>query len=539
MVGDMTTQSQDQKKKAKGIGLFNIVMAGLSGAIGFEIFVLLDYAYFHLAGPDMLVALALGGLINLLIMLSYCELSAAMPIVGGEYTYIKTAYGGYVSFIFGCFRWLASIFAASLAAVAFVLQFSYLFSAVSPQIQTGILNQSWIIAAVLVVVMGVLEVRGSRKIGNLVVIAFILLFAGFIVGGFIRGLGSVQLVGAPLPSGVSGIFAAVVFVFPMFIGTRAISASAPESRNPAKDIPRGFLFSALIIIPLYILLAFVAVGSKPPSDILGKIPLLSFAAGKLFGSFGSVIFSLAGMAACLSALGTSLSVQSSIARGMSRDGYFPKILLAVHSRYGTYHVAAIVGTIFIMFLSTLGAVPFLGYAASFGSLLVFAVVNLSLMRLRKTKPYMDRPFKTPLYPFTPIFSIILSVALLFIPVAIGDGNAVDALTSSVALTGIVLVSYYLRMAGRYRAQVALGGIGIGVGVLTGLVALLNVGGLAMSILPFVPSYVQLVFSVVLIVTGYFNLESGAKKRIIQTGENRQDSSKGLRDRLAERLKLAV
>jgi basic amino acid/polyamine antiporter, APA family len=510
---------QTQSKKDKAIGLYDIVMAGLSGAIGFEIFILLDYAYFHLAGPDMLIALALGGAINFLIMLSYCELASAMPKVGGEYTYIKTAYGGYVSFIFGCFRWLASIFAAALAAVAFVLQFSYLFSSVSPQIQNTILNQSWIISIVLVVAMGILEVRGSRKIGNFVVIAFILLFAGFIIGGFVRGYDSIDLSASPLPIGASGIFAAAVYVFPMFIGTRAIAARAPESRRPEKDISRGLLISAFVIIPLYILLALVAVSTKPASGIGGQIPLLSFAAGRIFGGFGSILFSLAGMAACLSALGTSLSVQSSISRGMSRDGYFPKILLSVNSRYGTFHVAAIVGTVFILFLSTLGAVPFLGYAASFGSLLVFAVVNLSLMRLRKTKPYMDRPFKTPLYPFTPAFGIILSIALLFVPIAIGDGNAVDALTSSVALTGIVIISYYLRMAGRFRGQIALGGIGIGVGSIIAVLSILNISGLVRNVLSFAPSYLQLLFSFVFIVTGYFNLRAGTKKKMPEKDGN--------------------
>lgn len=497
-------QTQNRTKKTEAVGLFGIIMAGLSGAIGFEIFVLLDYAYFRLAGPDLLIALALGGAINFLIMLSYCELASAMPKTGGEYTYIKTAYGGYISFIFGIFRWLASIFAAALAAVAFVLQVSYLFSAVSPQLQTAVLDQAWIVAPVLVIAMGAIEVRGSRKIGSAVVVAFILLFLGFIVGGFIRDAGAISISAAPLPSGVSGVFAAAVFVFPMFIGTRAIAASAPNAKRPEKDISRGLILSALIIIPIYILLALVAVSTEPPH---GE-PILSYAAGRVFGSYGSVVFSLAGMAACLSALGTSLSVQSSISRGMSRDGYFPKILLSIHSRYGTYHVAAIVGTVFIMFLSTLGAVPFLGYAASFGSLLVFALVNLSLMRLRKTKPYMDRPFKTPLYPFTPILGVILSVALLFIPVAIGDGNAIDALTSSVGLTGIVLVSYYLRMAGRYRAQIALGGVGLGVGFFLTLISLLNIAGSAVNILPFVPSYVQLVFGIVLVVTGYFNFSAG-------------------------------
>ena len=101
------------------IGLVGAIFMGISGAMGFEIFVLMDYAYFHLAGPSIVLALLLGGLINLLIMLSYCELSAAIPEVGGEYTYIKTAFGGFVSFMSGCLRWLASIFGAALAALTF------------------------------------------------------------------------------------------------------------------------------------------------------------------------------------------------------------------------------------------------------------------------------------------------------------------------------------------------------------------------------------------------------------------------------------
>ena len=507
--------SQNPTKKTKGFGLFDIVMAGLSGAIGFEIFVLLNYAYFHLAGPDMLIALILGGVINFLIMLSYCELATAMPKVGGEYTYIKTAYGGYVSFIFGCFRWLASIFAAALAAVAFVLQLSYLFSAISPQIQNGILAQSWIISLVLIVAMGLIEVRGYRAVGNIVVIAFILLFLGFIIGGFLQGIDSINLAALPVPRGLSGVFAAVVYVFPMFIGTRAIVAAASESKRPERDISRGLIISALVIIPIYVLLALVAVSTVTPTEALEQTPLLSFAAGRVFGSYGSIIFSIAGMAACLSALGTSLSIQSSISRGMSRDGYFPKILLSIHSKYGTFHVAVIVGTVFIMLLSSLGAIPFLGYAASFGSLLVFAVVNLSLIRLRKTKPHMDRPFKTPFYPFTPILGVILSVSLLFIPVLIGDGNAIDALISSIGLTGIVLISYYLRMVGRYRTQIALGGIGIGVGVFLAIFSLLN-------ILPLIPNYIQFSVSLILIVTGFFNLSAGKKENRLE--QNPLDNS---------------
>jgi APA family basic amino acid/polyamine antiporter len=533
-------------KKSKHLRLFDVVISGLSGAIGFEIFVLLNYAYFHLAGPAIVLALALGGVINLLIMFSYSELSAAMPLVGGEYTFIKTAYGGYIGFIFGCFRWLAAIFAAALAAVAFVLQLAFLFSVFSPQIQTSILNMSWIIAILVVAVMGFAEVRGIRKFGSLVVIAFILLFLGFIVGGFIHGFSQENIFSAPLPLGVSGVFAAIVYVFPMFIGTKALVAAAPETEKPQKDVPRALILSSVLIIPLYLLLAIVAVGTVTPSETSQQVPLLNFAASSIFGGYGGIVFAIAGMVACLSALGTALSVQSSIARGLSRDGYFPKILLSIHSRFGTFHIAAIVGSALIMVLSALGAVPFLGYAASFGSLLVFALVNLSLMKLRKTKPHMDRPFKTPLYPITPILGVIFSLTLLAGPVIFGDGNASDALSSGLGLTAIVLASYYLRMAGRYRMQIAFGGIGIGAGISLALISIANLTGISTSILPFIPSYIQLFFCFVFIVTGYFNLRAsrgrGKANQLDEKQENEENPEKTLtklRNYLSKKLKLAV
>jgi APA family basic amino acid/polyamine antiporter len=532
-------KGEGTQKKTKGLGLFDVVISGLSGAIGVEIFVLLNYAYFHLAGSAVLIAVALGGIINLLMMLSYCELGAAMPLVGGEYTYVKSAYGGHVGFIAGCLRWLAAIFAAALAAVAFVLQLGYLLSVFSTQAQTAILNQSWILAVLIVVVMGIMEIRGSKIFGSIIVIAFILLFAGFIIGGFVHGFSEANLVSAPLPLGASGVFAAIVYVFPMFIGTKALVASAPSAERPEKQIPRALILSAVILIPLYLLLAVVAVGTMSPSATFQQVPLLNLAANNVFGSYGGVIFAIAGMVACLSTLGTALSVQSSVVRGMSRDGYFPKILMSVYSRYGTFYVAAIVGSVLIMILSVLGAIPFLGYAASFGSLLVFALVNLSLIRLRKTKPHMDRPFKTPLYPITPISGVLLSLAMLVAPVLLGDGNASDALFSGLGITAIVFGSYYLRMAGRFRVQIALGGIGIGAGISLAIVCLSSIAGLIEPVLLFIPSYVQILFSVVLIVTGYYNLTAHGAKQEEPASEQQQKAWFGrLKEYLAKRLKLA-
>lgn len=499
-------------RKKRTLGLFGVIMAGLSGAIGFEIFALLNYAYFNLAGSDIILAVLLAGFVNLLIMLSYSELGAAIPEVGGEYTYIKTAYGKFVAFIAGCFRWLASIFGASLAAVTFVIQLAYLFSIFAPEIQIMILAQASLIAAIVVVIYGVLEVKGVKKIGNILAITLMILIAVLIVGGVVSGLGQTEVLPKSFLESFSGVFAAMVYVFPMFFGMRALIAVAATAKKPGKDIPRGLIASALLTIPIYFLLAYVAAGAAPPEGTTLSIPLLGYAAETIFGSAGGILFAIAGMVACLSGLGTSLTVQSSIARGMSRDGYFPKILLAVHSHFKTHYIAVIAGSIFIMLLSTVGAVPFLAYTGSFGSLIVFALVNLSLIKLRKTKPYMDRPFKTPLYPLTPILGIVFSGVMLIAPSFFGDANAADALISSVGLTLLVVATYYLRMAGRTRLQIAIGGIGIGTGISAIILACISEAGVITPILTFAPNYLLVALGAALIIGGTINLYAGAKTK---------------------------
>ncbi|MEA2090623.1 MAG: amino acid permease [Thermoproteota archaeon] len=491
------------------LGLFSAVIIGLSGAIGFEVFVLLDYAYLRLAGPGMVLALLLGGLINLLIMLSYCELSAAIPEVGGEYTYTKAAYGGFVAFMSGCLRWLASVFGAALAALTFTQQLSYLFSKVVPAVEGVISAQTPLIAMIVVVILAALEVRGVKKVGAIIVTAFLALFAVFVASGFWHGLTSPQVFPKLLPDGFLGVFAATAYMYPMFFGMRALVAGAVQIKEPEKNIPRAILLSALLMIPIYFSIAYVTVGVVSQGDAYS--PLVNFAAEKIMGVPGGVLFGISGMVASLSALGTSIFVQSSIACGMSRDGYLPKILLSIHQRFGTPYIAVIAGSSFIMFLSSIGAVEFFAYAASFGSILVFALVNLSLLRLREKKPYLKRPFKAPLYPFTPIAGFVMSIVLLAFPMFLGDVNAISALTSGLGLMGLVLAIYYLKMVGRYRLRVAVGGISLGIGVFVGLLACLIEIGFVPLVLSPVSFYFLIFISVLSILAGVLNVTTRTPK----------------------------
>ena len=490
-------------------GLSRAIIMGLGGAIGFEIFALLNYAYFDLAGPSMISALFFCGIINLITMLSYSELSAALPEVGGEYTYTKVAFGGFISFMAGCLRWLASVFGGALAVVVFVEQLGVLFSVFAPSIQDLVLVNASLLIIGLVVILIFLSVRGVEEATTLIVGAFLAIFVIFLAMSVGYTLTPQNIVPEASANSIVIFFATTAYLFPMFVGMRALVTRAPQIKEPGKNVPRALILSTVLLTVIYLGVAYVAVGAVPlDMAVTGdELPLLNLAAKTIMGPVGAILFALAGIIASVSSVGTAMTVQSSILGGMSRDGYLPKALLKVHRRFGTRYIAIIASSLFVIFFGTSGAVEFLAYAASFGSLLVFALVNLSLIQLRRKMPRLDRPFKAPFYPLTPIAGIIMSVLLLTFPVILRDVNAESALLSSLGLVAIVLVTYYLRMVKREvdfnRLRVAVGGISFGAGVT--LIVLTPV------IAPPSLSIIMIIAGLVSILAGILNILASARK----------------------------
>jgi APA family basic amino acid/polyamine antiporter len=495
----------DEKKH----GLLSAIIMGLGGAIGFEIFALLNYAYFDLAGPSMISALFFCGIINLITMLSYSELSASIPEVGGEYTYTKVAFGGFISFMAGCLRWLASVFGGALAAVVFVNQLGVLFSVFAPSIQDLVLVNASLLIVGLVVILIVLAIRGVEEATTFIVATFLAIFIIFLAMSLGYTLAPQNIVPEASGNSIVVFFATTAYLFPMFVGMRALVAGAPQIKNPGKNVPRALIVSTVLLTVVYFAVAYVAVGAVPlGGEVTGdELPLLNIAASTIMGPVGAILFALAGIIASVSSVGTAMTVQSSILGGMSRDGYLPNVLLKAHKRFGTRYVAIIASSLFVIFFGTSGAVEFLGYAASFGSLLVFALVNLSLIQLRRKMPRLDRPFKAPLYPFTPLAGIVMSVLLLTFPVILRDVNAESALLSSLGMVAIVLVTYYLRMVKREvdfnRLRVAVGGICFGAGVT--LIVLTPV------IVPPSLSIIMILAGLVSIIAGVLNILTSARK----------------------------
>jgi APA family basic amino acid/polyamine antiporter len=491
-------------------GLISAIILGLGGAIGFEIFALLNYAYFDLAkGPSMIAALAFCGIINLITMLSYSELSAAIPEVGGEYTYTKVAFGGFISFMAGFLRWLASVFGGALAAVVFVDQLGVLFSVINPSIQELILANSSILILGIVIFLIILAIRGAEEATTIIVGSFLAIFIIFLVISLRYTLTPQKIMPEVSVNSIMYFFATAAYLFPMFVGMRSLVAGAPQIKNPGKNVPRALMITTVVLTLVYFAVAYVAVGAIPISGeiMVEELPLLNHAASIIMGPLGAILFALAGIIASVSSVGTAMTVQSSILGGMSRDGYLPAVIKTVHKRFGTRYLAIIASSLFVIFFGLSGAVAFLGYAASFGSLLVFALVNLSLIQLRRKLPRLKRPFKAPFYPLTPLTGIIMSVLLLVFPVILRDVNAGNALLSSLGMVAIVMVTYYLRMVKREidfnRLNVAVGGICVGAGIIIVL--------LTPVIVPSSMFLITIIVALVSILAGTMNIITPSRK----------------------------
>ena len=384
------------------LGLLHATMMGVGSAISAGIFVTLGLAV-EIAGPAVILSFLFAGIINMATMFSYCELGAAMPRVGGEYVYVKEAFKGFPGFLTGWYEWSSNIFYATLM----VLGSAYMLSYVMPV-------NPFLIVIILVIVFTVINIKGIKEAGTmqtlltLTLLAIIFLFTG---AGLVHGFRS-NAFEPFMPKGSLSIIAAMAFVFETYLGAEAIVATQAEIKKPEKTIPRAIILCSLILIIAVCLVAYVAVGIVSPDALSKSLTPLNLVAEKTMGSVGVILLTTAGVVAALTSLNSAIIASSRAAYAMSQNGHFPKTLRKVHEHYKTPYVAIVCGSILILFFSLTGTVEFVVYSINFGFLIGFILVNLSLIKLRRSKPHLNRPFKTPLYPLMPIIGTVSSIVLL-------------------------------------------------------------------------------------------------------------------------------
>jgi len=415
---------------ARDLGLFDSTMIGVGAMIGAGIFVLTGIAAGE-AGPASILAFALNAAVTLLTAFAYAELASAHPRAGGGYSYVRMAFPGGAGFTAGWMLWFAYTVACSLYALGFA---GYLWEFVHkyiPSFAEFVFDLIGHKRAILVVTFLIgsgftwLNMRGAEVTGkteNFLTMSKIMVLGVFVAFGLERVFhnpGQAMESFTPfLPNGFGGVLVAMGLTFIAFEGYDLIATVAEEIKDPEKNIPRATFISLGITIFIYLLILFVALAAINPSEgpswqFLGKFKETAIvrAAEDFMPAFGVALIVAGGLLSTMSALNATVMAASRVAFSMGRDMWLPKSVGQIHARRRTPHVAILVTGVILIAMALTLPIETVGSAASLIFLLTFAMVNLSVIVLRRKHPELPRRYKLPFYPVVPLLGFGLNIFL--------------------------------------------------------------------------------------------------------------------------------
>jgi APA family basic amino acid/polyamine antiporter len=217
-------------------------------------------------------------------------------------------------------------------------------------------------------------------------------------------------------TGFGGMLNGAAIIFFVFIGFNTVTMMSEETKNPQKTIPKALILAFVVTFVLYICVAVLLIGVLDWQDEFQDAhPLGSIAQvvseNTMFFDFISFSALIASGSVVLSSIlgGTRASF------AMGRDRLLPHHFDKISKRFGTPYFSTIVGGIIIVFFAGVfyNNIDTIASIVNFGSLFTYLFVNLSLIKLRKISPNIQRPFKVPLYPIVPIVGAISCIGLMY------------------------------------------------------------------------------------------------------------------------------
>jgi basic amino acid/polyamine antiporter, APA family len=454
----------------RALGPVNLITLGIGAIIGAGIFVLTGQAAATSAGPAIVVSFILSGIICAFAGLCYAEFASLIPIAGSAYTYgyatlgelfawiigwdlileyafgaatVASGWSGYVVSLLAGFgihidpKWIATpgtqlvFFKGQWSELASIGQ-SLASAGVDPATLPHAVGAFNAVAFLGIFVATVILVVGIKESANLnsaivmlkvaIVLVFIAVAGNYVLHHTAQAAANWHPFIPPNTGkfgvfGFSGVARGAALIFFAYIGFDAVSTAAQEAKNPQKDMPVGIIGSLVICTVLYILVSGLLTAMVPYADLNVSAPV-AVAIDATGVRWGSVLVKTGAVAGLGSVMLVMLLGQSRVFYSMSRDGLLPKWAGAIHPRFRTPWITSIVVGFCAAVFASFIPIGDLAYLVNIGTLLAFVIVCAGVWILRRKRPDLPRPFKTPLVPLVPILGILSSVAaMLSLPVA--------------------------------------------------------------------------------------------------------------------------
>lgn len=383
------------------LGLYGVFAVSVGAMVGSGIFVLPGLAA-KIAGPAVVLAYFIAGLIIFPAALSQSEMATAMPESGGTYLYIDRAMGPLMGTIAGFGVWFSMIFKSAFALVglgAYVALFGDV--PVRP------------LAIGLAIVIIFINIAGAKTTARFqsTLIALVLSVLVFFVA---QGAGEVDATEFEpfLTHGLKGLLSATGLVFVSFIGVTKVASIAEEVRHPERNLPAGILLSVALMLVIYPLITWVMVGTTGADALANTVTPMSDAAAQFMGTIGADIVTVVAIIALISMANAGVLASSRYPFAMARHALAPPALARVSPRSTPTYSIILTGAVLLVLIATVPLLELAKLASAF-QLIVFSLVNLSVIAFRESHLDWYQPsFRSPLYPWTQIVGIVGALILL-------------------------------------------------------------------------------------------------------------------------------
>ncbi|HEY9384593.1 MAG TPA: amino acid permease [Gemmatimonadales bacterium] len=442
-------EAVNERSLKRTLGPVNLTALGIGAIIGAGIFVLTGQAAALHAGPAVPLSMALVGIACAFAGLCYAEMASVVPVAGSAYTYSYATMGELVAWIIG---WdLVLEYAAGAATVGVgwsgpLVDLLRLFgielpakltnsptvwctagqvqSAVAGCVHSGlnftgaILNVPAVFIVALMSTILVIGIKESASVNNLIVLLKVIIVLVILAIGLQHIVPGNWKPFIPPNTGEwgtygwSGVLRGAGLVFFAYIGFDAVSTAAQEAKNPQKDLPIGILGSLAICTLLYVAVSAVLTGMVSYTELNVAAPV-AYAMEKVGAPhWVRIAIDVGATLGLASVILVMLLGQSRVFYSMSRDGLLGGWASKVHPKFRTPYVSTIFTGVAVGLATGMLPLQLLGQLVNIGTLLAFVLVCFGVLILRKTRPDLARPFKTPWVPFVPVMGILCCFGLM-------------------------------------------------------------------------------------------------------------------------------
>lgn len=402
----------------------------IGAIIGSGIFMTTGFIAEYLPSPFMiLIVWLLGGFFAMSGALAFAELGAMYPRAGGQYIYLREAYGPWAGFLFGWgFFWVIECGGVAALAVGFAEYFGYFVPALSTKTYLlkfhllGFdysLSAGQLIAAASILFLSAINYIGIKSgivVQNIFTFLRIAAVAVFIVLGLTIGskAGVVSFEGlmtGDMSFSIKLFGLALIAVLWTYDGWYGINCAAGEIKNPGKNIPRSLILGTLSVTLIYFLVNIVYVSALPIERMKGVARIGELASTQLFGSTATFFISATIMISIFGCLSASILYGPRVFLAMAQDRCFFKSMRYIHPRYRVPTKAIVWQGIWSSLLCLSGTYQDLFEYVVFALVIFWAATGLAVIILRSKRPETPRPYKAWGYPVLPILFVLINLGV--------------------------------------------------------------------------------------------------------------------------------